>query len=739
MTNKLFAYLVVLVLAISSVAGGVLFFVPEQRKMLLECKGAFEEVEDFYRADDSVGRGMLASDVVKKPGVWFLRSWVAGKQIINAKLVTKPFKCETKYLSIPLSGYPANDGNNIYLERIKDGQRMSFKYGNLHEDWQEYVVKLDGDWIGEELRLGAVSKTQYVGVGTPFSVTWFTYMKSSVFVALFWCVVSMAWLVLLGAVVWSFIYKVYKRRSIAVALVPAYLLLVGYILFFVYYYSTLAGNVVVAGLTGVGAYLVLRQLICVGGWWRFGGFSRVTLAWCVVVALLVSALCLQRTNSLSFMSNYRFAPACWSTDNQIPGFVAGKLADEPGFIGVKMGSWRISDRTTALSGLLVPFVKLSNALNPSDGRMIGGWLVQMTSIVAISTFVFPLWVALAWIKSRQRLLVVVSVFLSPFIFFNSVYVWPKLLSGALALSAWIIVRRWRVGERLLSESILVGGLLALSLMAHGGGVFAALIMFLYILYLLRKHLLMFTVASLVFIGTLLPWMVWVRVYDPPGNALTKYAFAGTFGFGEENVGVKETILRSYSKESMGSIVDRKLEGVKTLVGLSVPDVDHNGQARREYSVRAAQFYSLVPAIVIYLSAASISIFFLGSWRSSIGISNNPPFRDRTLLLLGCLGLLIQLILVWDKFYLHHLSYGIIVFMHVGLLWFISSGPSWLLRSFCYVSLTQFVLTWLIWPIMEFGQLSWASVFVFLLCFLCVLLGSSCFIVEKRLFVGNKAA
>jgi hypothetical protein len=71
-------------------------------------------------------------------------------------------------------------------------------------------------------------------------------------------------------------------------------------------------------------------------------------------------------------------------------------------------------------------------------------------------------------------------------------------------------------------------------------------------------------------ATLAPWRLWTCKVDPPGNALPKNAFADTFGFGEPDVSLRDTVIRAYRADTSEQWLKRKVEIVDTWLGTYNP-------------------------------------------------------------------------------------------------------------------------------------------------------------------------
>jgi len=184
-------------------------------------------------------------------------------------------------------------------------------------------------------------------------------------------------------------------------------------------------------------------------------------------------------------------------------------------------------------------------------------------------WIFALWTLLKALDVSDRasnLALAVCIF-SGFAFLNTLYVWPKLMAASYLLAAMAILipngpdalhRIHRV-----AAAVLAGGLAAFSFLSHGSSMFGILGVFL-TLICLRRHLdYKFFGLFLITAATLyLPWFLYQRLYDPPGDRLLKWHLAGVTALDSRTF--SRTLIDAYTEVSPGQILVYKLENVKTL-------------------------------------------------------------------------------------------------------------------------------------------------------------------------------
>lgn len=175
--------------------------------------------------------------------------------------------------------------------------------------------------------------------------------------------------------------------------------------------------------------------------------------------------------------------------------------------------------------------------------------------------------------ARSLACTLVAMFV-PFTIFNSIYGWPKMLGGSLALLSFVVLfdgfnHRRQTTAPPNSPFYIAALLAALALMSHSGTVFGLLVIALWPLavrYLPSpRH-----VPGIAALGlaVILPWLHWQNLVDPPGNTLTKYAFTGSFHFDEPPATFLQTVREAYGKLTFPAWLTLKKECLAMLLGVS---------------------------------------------------------------------------------------------------------------------------------------------------------------------------
>ena len=197
----------------------------------------------------------------------FWRSWSPETQASIETIRSKPFSTKASAISLPVIGYPNAPGNDLYIENVVSRERVSLRYGNAHEVWQELIVPIPRSWRRTPLIVGAESHTgvAYVGLGPPAKVSWTTVAKRSLPVCIAWHLGTCALLIFLATpcqrIMGAIIQRTVPGESWRWVLFPLALALVGYITFFGLYFLPLPTWCIVLLSVISGAFLCRSDIV----------------------------------------------------------------------------------------------------------------------------------------------------------------------------------------------------------------------------------------------------------------------------------------------------------------------------------------------------------------------------------------------------------------------------------------------------------------------------------------------
>ncbi len=382
-----------------------------------------------------------------------------------------------------------------------------------------------------------------------------------------------------------------------------------------FFFSPVAG-IIIAWVAFTGALVALR-------WFPWKRWGKVTL-WssAAVTAYAVGLVAfgfLWGANgySDSTMATRFFWPL--PPDNMIPNLFADKLWHQTTgeFLLI---DWRASDRPPLQAGfillersLLQPFLELSN-LRQAVALAVGvGLVAQLLWVPAMYSGLRAL-----RFKPKSTILGLAAAAVTPVIFTNSLYSWPKLLSAGLMIAAIALCLEmlFRRQSSLLNLCI-AGAAVGLSMLAHGAGAFVLPVLIgLALALLLRRQeqqtfarrLRYLAAAGLSCIVTLAPWVAYQRYVDPPGDRLLKWHFAGIISR-REDLGFFDALWRQYAQLTPEQWASGKLLNLDTMLGLKGLI---NGLSTGSLSVDALKvldFYSLAPATVLSVALSLILLAY----------------------------------------------------------------------------------------------------------------------------------
>lgn len=307
--------------------------------------------------------------------------------------------------------------------------------------------------------------------------------------------------------------------------------------------------------------LLVVSVAVIGIYGRRGDLRRLELSLPLLITLLVGLL----FTGVAFLQG-GIAGEAWRTvqlrywlagDNEIPFVFAQRVAAHESLHGYLIDDWQSSDRPPLQTGLVPlqwPFWNNK------------GTAYQLLSSALLNAWLPAMWVVLRvrGLSVRRTLVVVLSTAATGAIFFNVIYVWPKMLAGALALAAFAILVSRLPADRWRGAGVLVACLATLSLLAHGGAGFAILALAPFA-YLFRRRITLAAIAACAEVGLVLyiPWSFYQRFVNPPGNRLLKWRLAGVIPIDKR--GVVQTVIQQYQSLSLQEIAANKWGNLVSVV------------------------------------------------------------------------------------------------------------------------------------------------------------------------------
>ena len=307
------------------------------------------------------------------------------------------------------------------------------------------------------------------------------------------------------------------------------------------------------------------RLIARRAWRSLAAALPILLGTGGVVVVYVAAVCLWSPAEAGFaIVTTHFSDLGLPSDSIIPFLFSDRLASGlPTHLLID--DWNGSDRPPLQSGFLLLERVLVAPLGAEATAAAGA------GIVAQALWVPALFAALrsAGLTRAAGWVTVAFVALSGTVFVNTVYTWPKLLSAALVLCACVMlvdaIRRPRAFPVAFPAAVV---LFVLGMLAHGAAAFAAPLLVLLGLIAYRRQprrAVVWTTAIALGAGALayLPWLLYQRLADPPGDRLVKWHLAGAVALDDRSAG--QALADAYSSLTPLTWLQGRLGNLLTIV------------------------------------------------------------------------------------------------------------------------------------------------------------------------------
>ncbi len=280
------------------------------------------------------------------------------------------------------------------------------------------------------------------------------------------------------------------------------------------------------------------------------------------LVVLFSGLLFGGADSIAITSQIRYLESRLPDDNLLPSILVERLfLDQP--LSPFFHGWLSSDRPPLQSALLLlvrPFL-----LHPSNDLQLTSILLQ-TSMVPMAFFTLRGF----GVGRRNSYLSTLSLVFSSSFLLNGFFVWPKLLPVTYLLATTLLLFRPEAVLQTHSprlRAILLGITSACAMLTHGGSIFALLPLFGVALLGLRLPLPRYW-PHLILSGLLLmlPWMLYQKLLDPPGDRLLRWHIAGVTGDVAHDSGLLSLMLQQYRALGWETWLQYKLANLRAVLG-----------------------------------------------------------------------------------------------------------------------------------------------------------------------------
>lgn len=288
-------------------------------------------------------------------------------------------------------------------------------------------------------------------------------------------------------------------------------------------------------------------------------------------------------------------------DNQLPYMLARHI-EQVGHVGPPshFSSWLSSDRPPLQSA----FVLSQTLWHRGDASSLLDY--QVLATLMQSTWVAGVWALALVLTTRRsvRALMIAGCAACGQVLLNSFYTWPKLLAAAFVLVAVaLVLHRGRMGTT--ARLSLAAAAAALGYLSHGGAVFALIPVALVGAWqALRGRTVLRTLGAALGSALVLvvPWALYQRIYDPPGDRLLKWMLAEVHEIDPRSV--VQIVEDRYRQVGAGGAIHNKIENFAQVLGLPPQQIPPHADVDSVIRLlRSAWFYSLVPSFGVLIVLA----------------------------------------------------------------------------------------------------------------------------------------
>lgn len=657
---------------------------------------------DLPRMNSPVPDLQIPREMQSVPGFGLWRTWTQ-TGTVKGTISSPPFRAP-EYLAVPFliggfRGYP--DSDRVVLRCPALESELTVASGQSFDEWNVAYVSIPEGFCASTVQVVGISNAAdpgaYVGVGTPFSVSRAIYLAHAGFglkavtVVGTWLLFALVFLA--GAFAGRGRIDSFGAGAIAVGVAGMIVFVGGEI-------SSAGARIVATGCIIVAivvvAYAAIANRSVAAGVMRKVRIPLV--AWLALAMCLIAFMSGADSQGGRWAANAIFAPLSWSTDNQNTVLFAQQFAHRaPGF-SMQAGPWFFDDRTPLLTVMLViPQTLIAEPLAHLFGSDLTYYFNSVSAITILSFWIAVLLWFSTKITVRRPGFFFAIVATSPFLLFNTVYTWGKLLGAVYLLLAIGLMMEDRQRTEDRSNFGLIPVALTLSYLSHAGNAIGAVTFLMVFWTTLRwrdAKTLSFGAAGALLI--MLPWAYWAHVIQPGGNALSRFQLANDYGFGDRSASVLSSTIDYLRSIGVHGWIDMKLRWFAWLINvnghmpLGAPVETHTGDSWANQ--RALDF------VVVSRTIGIATIGVLGAvWCRFV----RGEYRDwlaMRLIACGALGLAIMTMLIVQVGITHDHSYGSILMLSVAGAMFLADRDSrWAVLLFS-AWLIYFAFVWVLQPL-----------------------------------------
>lgn len=364
----------------------------------------------------------------------------------------------------------------------------------------------------------------------------------------------------------------------------------------------------------------------------------------------------------SWSGHAQFSRFVATPDHIYPLWFAQQLFDS-----ADLSQHHLSDRPPLQSGMVLVSYPLWRAIESISGQPgVTSSFYQVFAVLLQCSWIAAVYALLRAIRIDGLRLAIVLLTLIPshFFFVHSVFVWPKLLAGSLAIGSFclLLFRDANSPNPSTPRVAAAAGMAILAFLAHGG-VATALLGF--GLVGMAPHYFPGWRNALIGICIVVmlwaPWAAVIRWVAPPGNYIAKVHLAGVNSRDDRTT--FEAVRDAHAAMPLPRLLERKWRKVRYVAGLDDPNRSFGDLESAFRSMRRTQFLQVVPSLdVLNLGWLIVPA---GCWVGSAASRRRFRVLGRLLAIsLLCVGLWIAVL--FSPPIIQHASFAAMILLFTSL-------------------------------------------------------------------------
>lgn len=470
------------------------------------------------------------------------------------KTIATPYFRVDGRISFVYAGYPQNEDIYIGLQS-KDGHLLKLNLPNAKEGWKFFTLRVPEEFKGHLIRVVAIDNAKgsfsWIGLGQVRKDGVFFSIKGLTTILILVVFFHLVFTVTLSA----FLQRTKLEKSIILFVLSLGLL--GFISFWLNYLSSILGDLLLLLLLFILTWFFVQQ-VRQHGYQYLLGANRVLFP---VSAYTLMILIMGLYPYMSF--DWIIAADRWLSlpiDNWLPKIFADQVWNGR-VLTPMVGDWLSSDRPPLQTGMVLIFYPL---FHHSDV------FYQVFSSFLQALVFLPIFIVLKKTDSKLILWGGIALATSSLFVVHTLFVWPKLLSLSFLILGYyaIFLRGQCQDQEKMFYAVVAGVAFSFAMLSHGGAIFAiAAILGVYLFFqkddgglLKRTKMLMLSIVPMIMLY--LPWMLYQKLIDPPGDRLIKWHLAGMIDL--NNLSVFQALEQAYQSLSVDEFIHAKLQNILTI-------------------------------------------------------------------------------------------------------------------------------------------------------------------------------